>query len=85
MFVLRNILHNKLRLLTCYTNHDVTAPALTKYKRYTSSIYAVIYTGTEMVVSSCNLYYIAQVRARDRARVRDRASVVSSCNCTSTG
>ena len=34
-----------------------------------------------MVVSSCNLYYIAQVRARDR----DRARVVSSCNCTSTG
>ena len=30
MFGLRNILHNKLRLLTCYTNHDVTAPALTK-------------------------------------------------------
>ena len=30
MFGLRNTLHNKLRLLTCYTKHDVTAPALTK-------------------------------------------------------
>ena len=30
MFGLRNILHNKIRLLTCYTNHDVTVPALTK-------------------------------------------------------
>ena len=27
---LRNILRNKLRLLTCYTKLDVTAPALTK-------------------------------------------------------
>ena len=42
MFGLRNILYNKLRLLTCYTKYDVTAPALTKFNTCTSIIQVYI-------------------------------------------